>query len=247
VWTVPATGTYQFDTCSANPGVAGLIGTFTGSSVSTATETGPGPSPDLCPAGEAGSALITNTLGTGETIYLKFDGINENGSSAPRPSSRCSARSKPARRSGQCRAAASAPATANGCSPPPPQPAQAAHPPPRRIAPNPRCEPRYAQPGGVGSITHTGPALPGTLCDRLECAWLPLWFRMGRLAAGAGDDPLRAFASPQDYALVVPTPLLSGWHTCGWVAGRLPAPEAAVCLPCSHDVSLGLEQRLGRG
>jgi hypothetical protein len=53
-WTVPASGTYRFDTCSANPGVVGLIGLFIGNSVSNLTEFGAGPSQDLCPPGQAG-------------------------------------------------------------------------------------------------------------------------------------------------------------------------------------------------
>lgn len=47
-WVVPATGTYQFDTCSATPGVAGLIGAFTGNSVgalTAAVRPGPGGRP----------------------------------------------------------------------------------------------------------------------------------------------------------------------------------------------------------
>jgi|GEM_PF-6705981 len=84
-WTVPVTGSYQFDTCSANPGVYGLIGLFTGDTVSNATEFGPGPSPDLCPAGEAGSTIITGTMSAGLTLYIKFDGYNENGSNANPP------------------------------------------------------------------------------------------------------------------------------------------------------------------
>jgi hypothetical protein len=84
-WTVPVTGSYRFDTCSANPGVVGLIGLFTGNSVSNATEFPPGPSSDLCPAGEAGSTIITGTMSAGLTLYIKFDGINENGSNANPP------------------------------------------------------------------------------------------------------------------------------------------------------------------
>ena len=84
-WTVPVTGSYQFDTCSANPGVYGLIGLFAGDTVSNATEFGPGPSPDLCPAGEAGSTIITGTMSAGLTLYIKFDGYNENGSNANPP------------------------------------------------------------------------------------------------------------------------------------------------------------------
>jgi Fibronectin type III domain len=84
-WTVPVTGSYQFDTCSANPGVVGLIGLFTGNSVSNATEFPPGPSSDLCPAGEAGSTIITGTMSAGLTLYVKFDGVNEGGSNANPP------------------------------------------------------------------------------------------------------------------------------------------------------------------
>ena len=84
-WTVPVTGSYRFDTCSANPGVVGLIGLFTGNSVSNATEFPPGPSPDLCPAGEAGSTIITGTMSAGLTLYIKFDGVNEGGSNANPP------------------------------------------------------------------------------------------------------------------------------------------------------------------
>ena len=84
-WTVPVTGSYQFDTCSANPGVVGLIGLFTGNSVSSATEFPPGPSQDLCPAGEAGATIITGTMSAGLTLYIKFDGVNENGSNANPP------------------------------------------------------------------------------------------------------------------------------------------------------------------
>ena len=83
-WVVPATGTYQFDTCTANPAVVGLIGAFTGNSVSTLTEFGPGPSQFSCPAGEAGSTLTISPI-AGQTIYIKFDGINENGSNANPP------------------------------------------------------------------------------------------------------------------------------------------------------------------
>jgi Fibronectin type III domain/NHL repeat len=84
-WTVPVTGSYRFDTCTANPGVVGLIGLFTGNSVSTATEFPPGPGSDLCPAGEAGSTIITGTMSAGLTLYIKFDGLNENGSNANPP------------------------------------------------------------------------------------------------------------------------------------------------------------------
>jgi Fibronectin type III domain len=78
-WTVPVTGSYQFDTCTANPGVVGLIGLFMGSTVSTASEFGPGPSPGLCPAGEAGSTIIFGPYSAGLTLYIKFDGENEFG------------------------------------------------------------------------------------------------------------------------------------------------------------------------
>jgi Fibronectin type III domain len=88
-WTVPANGTYDIDTCSANPGVVGNIGLFVGNSVSTANEIPPGPSSGLCPdnpdgSGEAGSTIIAN-LSAGETVYIKFDGVNENGSNANPP------------------------------------------------------------------------------------------------------------------------------------------------------------------
>lgn len=83
-WTAPADGAYQFDTCSANPGVAGLIGLFLGNSAS-APEFGSGPSRDLCPAGQAGSTIITSTISAGITLFIKFDGLNENGSGANPP------------------------------------------------------------------------------------------------------------------------------------------------------------------
>jgi hypothetical protein len=78
-WTAPVTGSYRFDTCTANPGVVGLIGTFAGSTVSSASEFGPGPGQDLCPAGEAGSTVITETMSAGLALYVKFDGENELG------------------------------------------------------------------------------------------------------------------------------------------------------------------------
>ncbi len=78
-WTVPVTGSYQFDTCTANPGAVGLIGLFQGSTVSSATEFGPGPSPELCPAGEAGSTIIFGPYSAGLVLYIKFDGENELG------------------------------------------------------------------------------------------------------------------------------------------------------------------------
>lgn len=86
-WVVPATGTYQFDTCTEYPAVLGLIGAFTGNSVSTLTGFGPGPSPDACPtaadgSGEAGSTLIISPI-AGQTIYLKFDGINPGSNANP--------------------------------------------------------------------------------------------------------------------------------------------------------------------
>jgi hypothetical protein len=69
--------------------VVGNIGLFVGKCVSTADEIAPGPSSDLCPnnpdgSGEAGSTIIA-TLSGGETIYIKFDGVNENGSDANPP------------------------------------------------------------------------------------------------------------------------------------------------------------------
>jgi hypothetical protein len=85
VWTVPVTGSYRFDTCTANPGVAGLIGLFTGNSVSNASEFPPGPSQDLCAPGEAGSTIITGTMSAGLKLYIKFDGLNEEGSNANPP------------------------------------------------------------------------------------------------------------------------------------------------------------------
>lgn len=77
-WTVPVTGSYQFDTCSANPDLPANIGLFTGSTVSTSTEFGPGPSQDLCPAGEGGATIVTSTMSAGLTLYIKADGLNEN-------------------------------------------------------------------------------------------------------------------------------------------------------------------------
>ncbi|HEY2261796.1 MAG TPA: fibronectin type III domain-containing protein [Streptosporangiaceae bacterium] len=83
-WTAPADGSYQFDTCSANPGVAGLIGLFLGNSAS-APEFGAGPSQDLCPAGQAGATIIVGPISAGITLDIKFDGLNENGSGANPP------------------------------------------------------------------------------------------------------------------------------------------------------------------
>jgi trimeric autotransporter adhesin len=81
-WIAPAEGTYQFDTCSPYPAVEGLIGAFIGNSVSNLTELSPGPSLDLCPAGEAGSTDDVNAVG-GQTIYIKFDGINPDSNANP--------------------------------------------------------------------------------------------------------------------------------------------------------------------
>ncbi|MCW2931106.1 MAG: fibronectin type protein [Actinomycetia bacterium] len=74
-WTPSASGTVTFDTCSANPGVDGHIEAFIGSTVSTLQPFGPGPSQDLCPAGEAGS-YISFTVPAGVAIHIKFDGIS---------------------------------------------------------------------------------------------------------------------------------------------------------------------------
>jgi hypothetical protein len=84
-WTVPVTGSYQFDTCSAYPDVYGLIGLFTGDTVSNATEFSAGPSLDDCPAGEAGATIVTGTMSAGLTLYIKFDGINEIDATGSRP------------------------------------------------------------------------------------------------------------------------------------------------------------------
>ena len=82
-WVVPATGTYQFDTCTANPDVAAIIGAFTGNSVGNLTEyPGPGPSLDSCPGGEAGAIQIINPI-AGQTIYIKFDGLNPDSNANP--------------------------------------------------------------------------------------------------------------------------------------------------------------------
>ena len=86
-WVVPATGTYQFDTCTANPGVAGTIGAFTGNSVGNLTELQDGPSQFSCPAntdgsGEAGSTIIISPI-AGQTIYIKFDGFNPDTNANP--------------------------------------------------------------------------------------------------------------------------------------------------------------------
>jgi hypothetical protein len=78
-WTVPADGTYQFDTCSANPGFPTNIGLFVGSTVSSASEFGPGPSQDICPAGEAGSTIVFGPYSAGLTLHIKVDGQNELG------------------------------------------------------------------------------------------------------------------------------------------------------------------------
>ncbi|MFC1427945.1 fibronectin type III domain-containing protein [Streptacidiphilus sp. N1-12] len=74
LWTVPETGSYQIDTCSAYPGFNSIIGMFLGNSV-TVDEFGAGPSPDQCPAGEAGSTIVTGTLSAGITLHLKVDGV----------------------------------------------------------------------------------------------------------------------------------------------------------------------------
>ena len=50
-----------------------------------ATEFPPGPGLDLCPGGQAGATLITGTISGGLTLYIKFDGFNENGSNANPP------------------------------------------------------------------------------------------------------------------------------------------------------------------
>lgn len=82
-WVVPATGTYQFDTCTANPDVVPIIGAFTGNSVGNLTEyPGPGPSLDSCPAGEAGATQTINPI-AGQTIYIKFDGLNPDSNANP--------------------------------------------------------------------------------------------------------------------------------------------------------------------
>lgn len=78
-WTVPVTGTYQFDTCSANPDFPANIGLFAGSTVSSAPEFGPGPGQDLCPAGEAGATIIFGPYSAGLTLHIKVDGQNELG------------------------------------------------------------------------------------------------------------------------------------------------------------------------
>ncbi len=78
-WTVPVTGTYQFDTCSANPGFPSNIGLFAGSTVSSASEFGPGPSQDLCPNGEAGATIIFGPYSAGLVLHIKVDGENELG------------------------------------------------------------------------------------------------------------------------------------------------------------------------
>jgi hypothetical protein len=83
-WVVPATGTYQFDTCTATPAVIGIIGAFTGNSVGALTELVDGPSEFSCPAGEAGATITISPI-QGQTIYIKFDGLNEGGSNANPP------------------------------------------------------------------------------------------------------------------------------------------------------------------
>lgn len=81
-WTVPVTGTYQFDTCSANPDFPSNIGLFVGSTVSSASEFGPGPSQGICPAGEAGATLAFGPYSAGLVLHIKVDGFNEDGSNA---------------------------------------------------------------------------------------------------------------------------------------------------------------------
>lgn len=47
-------------------------GQITGS----ASEFGPGPSQGICPAGEAGATIITDTMSAGLTLRIKVDGLN---------------------------------------------------------------------------------------------------------------------------------------------------------------------------
>ena len=82
-WTVPVTGSYQFDTCTAYPDLPANIGFFVGGTVSSAVEFGAGPSQGLCPAGEAGATIITGTWSAGLTLRIKVDGLNENGNGTP--------------------------------------------------------------------------------------------------------------------------------------------------------------------
>jgi trimeric autotransporter adhesin len=86
-WVVPATGTYQFDTCTANPDVAGIIGAFTGNSVGNLTELQDGPSEFSCPnnadgSGETGATITISPI-AGQTIYIKFDGLNPDSNANP--------------------------------------------------------------------------------------------------------------------------------------------------------------------
>lgn len=83
-WVAPAgNGTYQFDTCTANPDVAGIIGAFTGNSVGNLAEyPGAGPSLDSCPAGQAGATQLITPV-PGQTIYFKFDGLNPDTNANP--------------------------------------------------------------------------------------------------------------------------------------------------------------------
>jgi fibronectin type III domain protein len=86
-WVVPATGTYQFDTCTATPAVIGIIGAFTGNSVGNLTELQDGPSEFSCPnnadgSGEAGATITISPI-AGQTIYIKFDGLNPDSNANP--------------------------------------------------------------------------------------------------------------------------------------------------------------------
>jgi hypothetical protein len=76
-WTAPTTpaggGMVRFDTCTAYPGVNGHIEAFVGNSVSSLHYWGPGPG--SCPPGQAGAYVVVDWA-PGQTIYLKFDGIN---------------------------------------------------------------------------------------------------------------------------------------------------------------------------
>lgn len=74
-WTVPADGSYQIDTCSANPDFPSNIGLFLGNSAS-APEFGAGPSQDICPADEAGALIDTGPISGGITLDIKVDGLN---------------------------------------------------------------------------------------------------------------------------------------------------------------------------
>lgn len=86
-WVVPATGTYQFDTCTANPDVVGIIGAFTGNSVGNLTELQDGPSEFSCAnnvdgSGETGATITISPI-AGQTIYIKFDGLNPDSNANP--------------------------------------------------------------------------------------------------------------------------------------------------------------------